>query len=66
MTSVKNRVVADDVAKQLVGTWKLTAWIVQVIGAVSIRFRSSERSKTVSRNILSAYMNSITSKGRDG
>ena len=23
---------ADDVAKQLVGTWKLTAWVVQVIG----------------------------------
>jgi hypothetical protein len=23
---------ADDAAKQLVGTWKLTAWIVQVIG----------------------------------
>jgi hypothetical protein len=23
---------ADDVAKQLVGTWKLTTWVVQVIG----------------------------------
>lgn len=23
---------ADDVAKQLVGTWKLTGWIVQVVG----------------------------------
>ena len=25
-------VLADDVAKQLVGTWKLTGWVVQVIG----------------------------------
>jgi len=27
---------AQDVAKQLVGTWKLTSWVVQIIGGESI------------------------------